>query len=99
MLKTNSAGTQRQRHLLNGSLERKSSLSEDDDSLVPAIHISPDVLVGRMEQVRLLISDLSKPDSTEEQREMLTRAINLLFHSCFIELSEAKMKTDFDVVH
>ncbi len=74
-------------------------MSEDDDSLVPAIHISPDVLVGRMEQVRLLISDLSKPDSTEEQREMLTRAINLLFHSCFIELSEAKMKTDFDVVH
>ena len=54
----------------------------------PEIHISGDLFVARTEQIRVLVSDLSNPHITQEQRHMLIKAINLLFHSCFMEIAD-----------
>ena len=68
-----------------------------DDIEVPGINISPDIFVGRMEQVRVLVADLNKDFITEEQKNLLLRAIDLLFHSCFLEMAETKMEINSKV--
>ena len=68
-----------------------------DDIDIPAINITPDVFVGRMEQVRVLIADLNKDFITEEQKHLLLRAIDLLFHSCFLEMAETKIEINSKV--
>ena len=63
-------------------------LTEESNLPPPEIHISGDLFVARTEQIRILVSDLGNPDITQEQKHMLIKAINLLFHSCFMEIAE-----------
>ena len=47
-----------------------------------------DIVVNRVEQIRLLTSDLNKDGITEEQKIILMKAINLLFHSIYWDISD-----------
>jgi|8_EtaG_2_1085327.scaffolds.fasta_scaffold206633_2 hypothetical protein len=59
-----------------------------DDIETPIINFTPeDPLISRICLVHTLISDLSKPGNTEEQNDMLRKAISLLFHSCYMEFT------------
>ena len=54
----------------------------------PVINFTPeDPLIGRIELAHTLISGLNKGGNREEQNDMLRKAISLLFHSCYMDLT------------
>ena len=54
----------------------------------PVINFTPaDPLIGRIELAHTLISGLNKAGNTDEQNDMLRKAISLLFHSCYMDLT------------
>lgn len=57
------------------------------DSDGTTIHFTPDPLIGRVELISTLVFSLGDKDSTEEQKTMIRKAINLLFESCYIDLA------------
>ena len=63
----------------------------EDDPM--SVFYPPDILVGRMEQLRLLVLEMDE-ENTSEQHYFLTEAAKLLLDSCY--LTESKTKHPFD---
>jgi|TARA_R110000803_G_scaffold107008_4_gene175165 hypothetical protein len=61
------------------------------------IMFPPDILVQRMEQVRLLAEDMKKPDFDKTTYMLLTRAVNILLDSC--ELPSKNISSLSDNIH
>jgi|TARA_R110000765_G_scaffold406365_3_gene503296 hypothetical protein len=51
------------------------------------INFIPDTIIGRIELLSTLVFSLGDKDSTEEQKNMIRKAINLLFDSCYMDLT------------
>lgn len=49
---------------------------------LPFLSMPTDVVVARMEQVRILVGDLRSPELHEDERDLLTRAVEVLLESC-----------------
>tara|TARA_B100001250_G_C19729318_1_gene757652 strand:+ start:774 stop:986 length:213 start_codon:yes stop_codon:yes gene_type:complete len=59
-----------------------------DTEEIPIINFTPDdPLVSKMTLAHTLIGDLNNPGNTEEQKEMIRKAISLIFHSCYMDLT------------